>query len=135
MSGHSVVSQHFIELQGSIPNSQQLSTCTYPEPDQSNSHIHIPSLGSFIQRIRPGSNLFYHFRNKFIVYGEGLLAPRPIIYWTATPCRLSAAAYSICSQITSLAGGSVTNLLTFRKCRLHPSSVSKVSSWANQREA
>jgi hypothetical protein len=34
MLGHSTVSQHFMEPQGSIPNSQQLSTCSYPEPDR-----------------------------------------------------------------------------------------------------
>jgi hypothetical protein len=51
MLGHSIVSQHFMEPEGSIPNSQELSTCSYPEPDQSS----IPQLGSFIQRIRPGS--------------------------------------------------------------------------------
>jgi hypothetical protein len=28
-------SQHFMEPEGSLPSSQQLSTCTYPEPDQS----------------------------------------------------------------------------------------------------
>jgi hypothetical protein len=27
------VSQHFMEPEGSIPNSQELSTCSYPEPD------------------------------------------------------------------------------------------------------
>jgi hypothetical protein len=31
---HSVVSQHFMELEGSLPRTQELSTCTYPEPDQ-----------------------------------------------------------------------------------------------------
>jgi hypothetical protein len=30
MLGHSIVSQHFIESEGSIPNSQELSTCSYP---------------------------------------------------------------------------------------------------------
>jgi hypothetical protein len=28
-------SQHFMEDEGSLPRSQELSTCTYPEPDQS----------------------------------------------------------------------------------------------------
>jgi hypothetical protein len=28
--GHSIVSQHFMEPEGSIPNSQELSTCSYP---------------------------------------------------------------------------------------------------------
>jgi hypothetical protein len=27
-----------MEPEGSIPNSQELSTCPYPEPDQSNPH-------------------------------------------------------------------------------------------------
>jgi hypothetical protein len=35
MFGHSIVSQHFMEPEGSILNSQQLSTCSYPQPDQS----------------------------------------------------------------------------------------------------
>jgi hypothetical protein len=30
MLGHSIVFQHFMELEGSIPNSQELSTCSYP---------------------------------------------------------------------------------------------------------
>jgi hypothetical protein len=32
--GHSIVSQQFMEPEGSIPNSQELSTCLHPEPDQ-----------------------------------------------------------------------------------------------------
>jgi hypothetical protein len=32
MSGHSIVSQHFMEPEGSIPNSQDLSACSYPWP-------------------------------------------------------------------------------------------------------
>jgi hypothetical protein len=44
MLGHSIVSQHFIEPVGSIPNSQELSTCSYPEPDQSSPHHPIPPL-------------------------------------------------------------------------------------------
>jgi hypothetical protein len=42
--GHSIVSEHFMESEGSIPNSQELSTCSYPEPDQSSSHHPIPPL-------------------------------------------------------------------------------------------
>jgi hypothetical protein len=38
MLGHSIVSQHFMEPVGSIPNSQQLSICSYPYPDQSSPH-------------------------------------------------------------------------------------------------
>jgi hypothetical protein len=43
MLGHSIVSQHFMEPKGSIPNSQELSTCSYPEPDQSPHHHITPS--------------------------------------------------------------------------------------------
>jgi hypothetical protein len=44
MLHHSIVSQHFIEPEGSIPNSQELSTFSYPEPDQSSPHHSIPPL-------------------------------------------------------------------------------------------
>jgi hypothetical protein len=43
------------------------------------------------------------FRNRFIFYGRGLLAPPPSC--TTTPCRLSVAAYSMYSQLTSITGG------------------------------
>jgi hypothetical protein len=35
---HSIASQHFMEPEGSIPNSQELSTCSYPEPDITSPH-------------------------------------------------------------------------------------------------
>jgi hypothetical protein len=35
LCSHSVVSQNFMEPDGSLPRSQKLSTCIYPEPDQS----------------------------------------------------------------------------------------------------
>jgi hypothetical protein len=44
MLGHSIVSQHFMEPEGSIPNSQELSTCSYHEPDQFSPHHPIPPL-------------------------------------------------------------------------------------------
>jgi hypothetical protein len=44
MLGHSIVSQHFMEPEGSIPNSHELSTCSYPEPDQSSQHHSITPL-------------------------------------------------------------------------------------------
>jgi hypothetical protein len=44
MLGHSIVSQHFMEPKGLKPNSQELSTCSYPEPDQSSPHHPIPPL-------------------------------------------------------------------------------------------
>jgi hypothetical protein len=75
---------------------------------------HIPSLGSFIKRIRPGPRVYFVFRNKLIFYGGGLIAPRPPPNWRTTSCRLSVAVYSIYSQLTSIAGGrsSVRNLST-----------------------
>jgi hypothetical protein len=45
------------------------------------------------------------FRKKLAFYGEGLLAPRPTLELATTPCRLSAAAYSIYSQLPCIAGG------------------------------
>jgi hypothetical protein len=33
-----------MEPEGSTPNSQELSTCPYPEPDQSSPHDPIPPL-------------------------------------------------------------------------------------------
>jgi hypothetical protein len=42
MLGHLIVSQHFMEPEGSSPHSQELSTCSYPEPDQSSPHHPIP---------------------------------------------------------------------------------------------
>jgi hypothetical protein len=44
MLGHSIVSQHFMEPEGSIPNSQELSTCSYHELGQSSPHHPIPPL-------------------------------------------------------------------------------------------
>jgi hypothetical protein len=58
--------------------------------------MHILSLRSFIQRIRPGPRLHVIFRHKLIFYGEELLAPRPTPpSWLTAPCRLSATTYSI----------------------------------------
>jgi hypothetical protein len=44
LCSHSVDSQHFMEPEGSLPSSQELSTCTYPEPDQSSPQHPILSL-------------------------------------------------------------------------------------------
>jgi hypothetical protein len=38
LGSHLVVSQNLMELEGSLPRSQALTTCTYPEPDQSSPH-------------------------------------------------------------------------------------------------
>jgi hypothetical protein len=44
------------------------------------------------------------FRDMFIFYGEGLLAPRPAPVLEDHTCRLSEAAYSMYSQLTSRKG-------------------------------
>jgi hypothetical protein len=44
MLGHPIDHQHFMEPRGPIPNSQELSTCSYPGPDQSSPHHPIPPL-------------------------------------------------------------------------------------------
>jgi hypothetical protein len=43
-----------------------------------------------------------YFVTKICVHGEELLAPRPTPKWRTTPCRLSATAYSIYSQLPSI---------------------------------
>jgi hypothetical protein len=48
MLGHSIVSQHFMEPEGSIPNSQELSTCSYPEPPIQSTSLHPTSLRSIL---------------------------------------------------------------------------------------
>jgi hypothetical protein len=70
MLGHSIVSQHFMEPEGSIPNSQELSTCSYPEPDQSIPHHPIPPLQDQSQYYPPTYVLVflppYGFRNSIL---------------------------------------------------------------------
>jgi hypothetical protein len=46
-----------------------------------------------------------HFRNKLIFYGEELLDPRSTPKLEDYPCRLSATAYSIYSQLPTISGG------------------------------
>jgi hypothetical protein len=55
--------------------------CFYRSPRaQSESHIHISSLWSSVQRIQQGLSLYCDFRNKFIFYSVDLLAnPSPKI--------------------------------------------------------
>jgi hypothetical protein len=55
-----------------------------------------------------------HFVRMKNFYDEGLLAPRPTPSWRTTPCRLSATAYSVYSQLPSVSGGfpSIRNLRT-----------------------
>jgi hypothetical protein len=51
LCSHSAVFQHFMETEGSLPSSQELSTCTYPEPDQPSPQHSILSLKSLILMI------------------------------------------------------------------------------------
>jgi hypothetical protein len=44
----SIISQHFMEPEGSLPRSQELSTCTYPEPDQFSQRYPILSKSSIL---------------------------------------------------------------------------------------
>jgi hypothetical protein len=80
LCSHSIVSQHFREPEGSIPRSQEFSACPYPEPIQSTTsnlyifhfpNLPIPSLRSFIQRIRPSPKLTDTFRSKLIFTVRG----------------------------------------------------------------
>jgi hypothetical protein len=87
LCSYSRTSQHFMEPEGSLPCSQG----PYPE--------------AYIQGIRPGPRLLVVFRNKLIFYGEELLAPPQPPSWRTTPCRLSATAYSIYSQLPTIPGG------------------------------
>jgi len=68
--------------------------------------FHFPLPSSF-QRIRPIPRPCVIFHNKLHFYGELLLAPRPTPKWRSTPCRLSTAAYSIYSQLSSISGGRI----------------------------
>jgi hypothetical protein len=47
------------------------------EYNETKSHIYFISLKSFIQGIHPDPRLLANVRNKFILYGEGLLASSP----------------------------------------------------------
>jgi hypothetical protein len=69
-----------MEPKGSLPQSQEPTTCPYPEL-------------KLYQRISPGMWLCQMFRNVIIFYGEELLAPRPIPKLEDHPCWLSATAY------------------------------------------
>ena len=64
--------------------------------------IHYPLLRSY-QSISPGPRLnVWMFRNLIRFYGEELSAPRPTPKPEDHPCRLSATAYSIYSQLPSI---------------------------------
>jgi hypothetical protein len=49
--------------------------------------------------------LFNTSQQIYFFYGGGLLDPTQPPSWRATPCQLSATAYSIYSQLPSISGG------------------------------
>jgi hypothetical protein len=57
LCSHSIVSLHFMEPEGSLPSSRELSACTYPEPDQSSLHHQILMLSIHLRLDLP-SDLF-----------------------------------------------------------------------------
>ena len=63
--------------------------------------VPFPLLRSY-QSVSPGLRPFWLFSNMVCFYGEDLLAPRPTPKWRTTPCRLSATAYSVYSQLPSI---------------------------------
>jgi hypothetical protein len=65
--------------------------------------VHFPMF-RLCQTIHPGPRLCVVFHNKHLVLWGGLLAPRPSTSWKTAHCRLSATAYSACSQLPSIAG-------------------------------
>jgi hypothetical protein len=110
LCSHSRTSQHFMEPEGSLWCSQELSTAPYPEPDRSS-----PLLRSFIQEICPGPRLLMSFRNKLTFYGEDRSAPRPTPKLEGHP--LSAVRDCLCIYIRSYpsymeAVSSISNLGT-----------------------
>jgi hypothetical protein len=65
LCSHSIVAQHFIEPKGSLPHLQELSTCTYPEPDQYSPHHPILSLKDPAHHYPPTYILVFFFRKMF----------------------------------------------------------------------
>jgi hypothetical protein len=76
----SVAQDHFPYLWSALMCSSVLCVCRVllvNKQDPANTHFHIPLHKSFIQKIRPGPRLIDPFRDEFVFYGEGLLAPHP----------------------------------------------------------
>jgi hypothetical protein len=81
--GHSIVSQHCMEPEGLIPNSRELCTCSYPEPDQSPSHlskiclriIHAPTSGF------PTNNLYAFLFSSFVLHAPPISSSSTWSFW------------------------------------------------------
>jgi hypothetical protein len=69
-----------MEPEGSIPNSQELSTCSYPEPDQSSPHHAIPPLQdpsvclSTVSEISDGEQTFEIYEYVYYLLGGHAVA-------------------------------------------------------------
>jgi hypothetical protein len=100
-----------------IPKAQLTYPAETPNVRSTKSHVLFPLLKSS-QRISPGSRRFETFRNnKNLLWWEVVsprLNPPTPPSWRTTPCRLSATAYSVYSQLPSVTGGLpyISNLRT-----------------------
>jgi hypothetical protein len=63
-----------------------------------------PNVHYRVHNSPPSLRLCVTFRNKLVIYVEELLAPVPTFKLEVTPCRLSATAYSVYSQLSSISG-------------------------------
>jgi hypothetical protein len=84
-------SPHFTEPEVSLPHSQVPATGPYTDPDRS---IYLYLTNSRLT--------IWVFGKRILFYDEELLAPRPIPNLEDHPCRLSATAYSVHSQLPSI---------------------------------
>jgi hypothetical protein len=57
-----------MELEGSIPNSQELSTFPYPEPDQSSHHFFFARLGRLSKESVQVRGYFENFATNLMTY-------------------------------------------------------------------
>jgi hypothetical protein len=77
-----------MEPEGSLPSSQKLSTCTYPEPDQSSPQTEITYLLKFNKSYK--TIMGNHRREnscstlRFAVFM--VVAMKNAIFWDVTPC-------------------------------------------------
>jgi hypothetical protein len=110
-----------MEPKGSLPHSQAPATCPYPAPDKSSPCPHFTSwrsiliLSSHIRLGLPsGPRPCKMSRNIVLFTARSCWRLAQTLRWRITPCQLSAAAYSIYSQLPSISGGrfSIRNLRT-----------------------
>jgi hypothetical protein len=87
-----------ITVGNSLPSLYNLLTFQVPDL------INIPSLSSFLQRIHPNPRFYQTVPNVYSLRWM-VISPTPPPNCENTPCRLSPAAYSMYSQLTSIAGG------------------------------